>query len=228
MRQNVLTAMLALRKHRRWRATGLVTAAISLCAAPTITTCTIAAFAAPVAPAITTKAKPVASAEPAPWQIDRAHSLIEFSASQAGAKFTGHFGKWNADIHFVAANLAHSIAVVDVFIASLDSQNEDRDNALKSSDWFDPARWPQARFVTRGIRATKSGYEADATLTIRGHTRPVRFQFQVQNLPGNNVRLQGSARLARLDFDLGQGDFKSTEWVGNDVDVRVVVVARAP
>ena len=168
------------------------------------------------------------AAGPAPWRIDARQSSIEFSAEQAGAKFDGRFAQWTGVIRFDAHDLAHSSAVVRVLVASIDTRSTDRDTALKSEAWFDPARWPQAVFATTVMRASAGGFEADGMLTIRGRARPVKLAFQVQTLAGGTVRLTGTARLARLAFGLGQGEFESVEWVGNDVDVRVVVVARSP
>ena len=82
-----------------------------------------------------------------------------------------------------------------------------------------------AVFATRAIRANAQGFEADAQLTIRGQTRPVRLQFQVVKTSEGALRLTGTARLTRLAFGLGSGEFETTDWVGNDVEVRVVVVA---
>ena len=165
------------------------------------------------------------AAAPAPWRIDAALSTIEFTATQAGARFVGRFRQWSGDIRFDAADLVHSQAVVNVSLASVDTRSADRDAALVTAAWFDPAHWPKAVFATRAIRANAHGFEADAQLTIRGQTRPVRLQFQVVKTSEGALRLTGTARLTRLAFGLGSGEFETTDWVGNDVEVRVVVVA---
>lgn len=182
--------------------------------------CLLVALVAPRAWAAPAVALPL-------WQIDMARSTIEFSAEQAGARFVGRFSQWRGDIQFDAKDLPHSRALVRVQVASISTQNADRDSALKSADWFESARWPEARFETVAIRASGAGFVADARLTIRGHTRPVRFIFQATKSVDGGWRLTGTAHLARLEFELGGGDFKSTQWVGNDVEVRVVVLARS-
>ena len=62
-------------------------------------------------------------------------------------------------------------------------------------------------------------YLARGTLTLRGVTRPVSVRFRFERSPEGGARLDGSARLRRLDFGVGQGEWTSTEWVGDEVEV---------
>lgn len=63
-------------------------------------------------------------------------------------------------------------------------------------------------------------YLARGTLTLRGVTRPVPVRFRFQRSPEGGARLDGSTRLRRLDFGVGQGEWTSTEWVGDEVEVQ--------
>ncbi len=160
------------------------------------------------------------------WQVDAAQSSIRFTATQAGANFDGRFKQFNAVIAFDPSNLGASRARVEIPVISVDTQSSDRDTALKSKDWFDPARWPKAVFETTRISAAAGSFVADGRLTIRDRTRPVRLTFSVRRAANGVRTLTGQAKLSRLAFGLGQGEFQSTEWVADAVTVNVTIVAR--
>jgi len=62
-------------------------------------------------------------------------------------------------------------------------------------------------------------------LTLRGVTKDVPIDFQF-TAAGSGARLEGSAKLKRLDFGAGQGDWKSTEWVADAVKISFVLALR--
>ena len=72
-------------------------------------------------------------------------------------------------------------------------------------------------------------YIAHGELTLRGVTLPVDLPFTltiVQDAAGQHTaRMEGSTTLKRLDFGIGQGDWRDTSMVGNDVIVRVSISA---
>src|SRR3569833_269517 len=106
-----------------------------------------------------------AGAAPVKYTLDPGSSLLRFTFEQAGASNTGRFGKYTADVAFDADNLAASKIDVSIDIASLDTGDKERDYTLKSSDLFDPAKFPKARFVSSKITATGAGrFEAQVKL----------------------------------------------------------------
>lgn len=164
-----------------------------------------------------------AGAAPVKYTLDAPGSLLRFTFEQAGANNTGRFGKYTADVTFAADNLAASKIDVSIDIASLDSGDKERDDTLKSADLFDPAKFPKARFVSSKITATGGGrYEAQGKLTIRNVTKDIKLPitFQTKGESGKEVGyLAGRYTLKRLEYGVGQGDWKSTEWVKDDVVV---------
>lgn len=63
------------------------------------------------------------------------------------------------------------------------------------------------------------GYLAQGTLTLRGVARPVPVRFTFERLADGGARLTGSTTLSRLEFGVGQGEWTSTEWIGDAVEV---------
>ena len=141
---------------------------------------------------------------------------------QAGAQNKGKFTKFPTTLDFAADNLTRSKLDVIVEVGSLDSGDKERDETLRGPDLFDVAKFPQAHFTSTQITRTANGYDAVGKLTIRGVTRDahVPFAFRTADEQGKPVGyLTGKTTIKRLDFGVGQGDWKSTEWVGADVTV---------
>ncbi len=153
------------------------------------------------------------------WAVDAAHSTLAFTGSYQGETFDGRFRRFDASIAYDPADLAHAKFDVTVDIASLDTQNSERDQAALGTDFFDSARFPRAHFVTTAFRRAANGEVlADGTLTLRGVTRPV--MLSVKFVPGgNNATLDVTARLKRLDFGIGGGQWADTSMIGNGVTV---------
>ena len=103
--------------------------------------------------------------------------------------------------------------------ASIDTQDGERDEILRGPDFFSAAKHPQAVYHAERFERAGSGWRADGELTIRGETRAVPVTFTLAPA-GDATVMKGKASLKRLDFGLGQGEWASTEWVGDAVDIR--------
>jgi polyisoprenoid-binding protein YceI len=152
------------------------------------------------------------------FTADPASSRLEFTGVQAGADFKGSFHKFSAAIDFSPDALAGAHFDVLIDMASEDSGDKDRDDTMRGADVFDVAHFPTAHYVTKSFTKTAAGYTATGSLTLHGVTRdvPIAFKF----MPGaSGATLAGTAELKRLDFGVGHGDWKSTEWVADAVKV---------
>lgn len=164
-----------------------------------------------------------ASAVAGDYRVDRAGSSVTFKAVQQGARFPGSFERFGGSVSFDPATATGRIDAT-VELASVDSGNPERDGVLKTTDWFDVARFPAARFVATAFRRTESGFAADGELTLRDVRRPatLAFRFTPPDAKGR-ARLQGTLAVKRLDFGIGRGEWTDTTYVGNDVDVAIDV-----
>ncbi|MGI9286799.1 MAG: cytochrome b/b6 domain-containing protein [Pseudomonadales bacterium] len=161
----------------------------------------------------------------AAWDIDYAASSIEFTAEQAGAKFTGVWPSWRADMFFDSSSLAQSKFDVQVDVTKVDSRDEERDTTLMEPEWFDAQKFPEARFVTREFKENSDGsFTAVAMLEIKDFGAPVELGFSIEDSAGK-VTLKGNARLDRLALKVGTGEWTDLEWVSQYVDVKVHVEA---
>jgi polyisoprenoid-binding protein YceI len=156
---------------------------------------------------------------------DPGASRLEFIGVQAGAEFKGSFRKFTAAVDFAPDSLASARFDVQIDLNSLDTMDKDRDKTMRGPDIFDIAHFPTAHYVTRSFTKTATGYSAVGALTLHGVTKDVPIDFQFVSAAGQS-KIEGTAKLKRLEFGVGQGDWKSTEWVKDEVKVAFSLVLK--
>src|SRR4051812_17650710 len=82
------------------------------------------------------------------WQVDAAKSSLTFKGTYQNGPFEGRFAKFDAAISFDEADVAKDRFDVKVDMASTDTKSSERDDTLRTADFFDTAKYPQAHFVT--------------------------------------------------------------------------------
>jgi polyisoprenoid-binding protein YceI len=171
-------------------------------------------------------AGPLGASAAGSYGADPGASRLEFTGVQAGAEFKGVFHKFTAAVDFAPEALAGAKLDVLIDLASEDTMDKDRDGTIRGADIFDVAHFPSAHYVTRSIAKTPAGYSASGSLTLRGVTKdvPIAFKFSPS---ATGATLTGTAELKRLDFGVGQGDWKSTEWVADTVKVAFNLTLKA-
>jgi len=158
------------------------------------------------------------SASAAHWRV-LPGSTLGFSTSFEGEAFEGAFGKFTPSIDFDPKQLATSRFDVVIELASADTKNDERDEALRGTDFFNSKKTPQARYLATKFRALGGNrYAADGTLTLNGMSKPVVLEFSWT--PGAKTVLAGSASLKRLDFKVGTGEWSDTSDLPNEVKVK--------
>jgi polyisoprenoid-binding protein YceI len=114
---------------------------------------------------------------------------------------------------------------VQIDLNSLDTMDDDRDTTMRGPDIFDIAHFPASHYVTRSFTKTPTGYSAAGTLSLHGVTKDVPIDFVFVSTPGG-AKLEGTAKLNRLEFGVGQGDWKSTESVKDVVKVAFSLILK--
>lgn len=163
----------------------------------------------------------------APRWVVAPESRVGFVASQSGQPVEAWFERFTAEIRFAPDDLAGSQVSVAIETASVNSQSRDRDQALRSADLFNAARWPTARFAADRFEAQGDDrYEAHGTLTLRDVTRPVVLPFTLTVDDAGVARATGAVTVNRLDFGVGQGQWQDTSVVADAVEIRIDLTAR--
>ncbi|MEM9609783.1 MAG: YceI family protein [Actinomycetota bacterium] len=112
------------------------------------------------------------------WAIDNSHSSVEFVVRHMGlSKVRGRFADFTAEL-VVGADLSACSLTADVNLASVDTNNADRDAHLTGTDFFDAEASPRMTFVSTAIEGSDGEYTATGDLTIRGVTKPVTLDIE--------------------------------------------------
>jgi cytochrome b561 len=160
------------------------------------------------------------------WQIDYQQSTIKFIGDQAGASFTGEWQRWSAEIQFDAKRLDEARFNVEIDTASGFSNDQERDDTIRSNDFFAVESFPQAGYRANKFLQTQDGYQSMGKLSIKAISADVVLRFNVVD-DGKFKVLTGTTVLDRLLWNVGTGDWADTTWVGQSVKVEVRVVAKA-
>lgn len=156
------------------------------------------------------------------WQMAKGSNL-SFSSSFQGEAFTGNFSRFTPQIRFDPKRLAEARFDVSIDLASADTRNGERDDTLKTSDFFDVRKTPTARYTAAAFKDLGNGrYQANGTLSLRGISKPVALVFSWK--PGASAILAGDATVNRLDYKVGSGDWSDTGILPNAVKVKTVLV----
>jgi polyisoprenoid-binding protein YceI len=143
------------------------------------------------------------------WRFDPAHTRIGFSTRHAMVtKVRGAFNDVEGTITVDPDAPERSAVQVSIKVASIDTRNADRDQHLRTNDFFDAPRFPEITFVSDRVDQVDEGhFIVSGGVTIRGITREVSIPIDfmgVERDPMGNLRagFEGSRRINRQDFGL--------------------------
>jgi polyisoprenoid-binding protein YceI len=148
-------------------------------------------------------------------------SSLGFVGSAQGESFEGRFNEFDAHIRFDPTALDTGEFDVRIVLASADTQNAERDELLPQEDFFNVAAGPEAGYSAASFEALGGDrFRALGELTLRGVTAPVALEFSWVVGEGNSARLEGEAKLSRLAFGVGGGEWADTSVIDDEVLVR--------
>jgi polyisoprenoid-binding protein YceI len=165
------------------------------------------------------------------YELDPVHSHLTFSVrhmmvSQQRGQFTGASGTLTLD----RDNLAASRVEVTIDVTTINTNNTDRDNHLRSADFFDAANHPRMTFASRQVQVGDDGeLKVTGDLTIRGTTRPVVLTAEAisdeSKDPFGNIRVGTSVtgKVSRKDFGLVWNAVLETGGVALGDDVKLTL-----
>ncbi|HVH44528.1 MAG TPA: YceI family protein [Labilithrix sp.] len=121
------------------------------------------------------------------WQLDSIHTHVGFSVKHMMVTTVrGQFKSYRGDVRLDPANFTRSTFEGEIDVASIDTGNVDRDNHLRTSDFFDVANHPTIKFRSISIEAKDAGdYVVHGDLTIRGVTKRVALDVEYHGTSKN-------------------------------------------
>jgi polyisoprenoid-binding protein YceI len=168
------------------------------------------------------------------WNVDPSHSSVNFAVKHMGiATVRGTFETYEGTLE-IGADLASSKAYGTVQTASVTTGEADRDNHLRSADFFNAEANPQLVFASKSITAVDDEtFEIIGDLTINGVTKPITLKAEIQGTdtdPWGNARvgLEVTGQISRGDYGmtfnqaLGSGNMLVADKVKLSLDLSAV------
>lgn len=173
-----------------------------------------------------------AIAEPAVYKVDPDHSGVNFSIRHFVSNVPGRFKDFDGTIKYDKQNPAASSVSFTIQTASIDTDNSDRDNHLRSPDFFDAASYPTLTFTSSSVKAVDADtLEVTGDLTIRGTTKKVTVPVQILGIMKGPKSEKAGFETA---FTLNRHDY-GVKWnrvldsggaiLGDDVKINISVEA---
>ena len=141
------------------------------------------------------------------YTLDASHSRVGFVARHAMVtKVRGAFNDVSGTGHFDASDPSNSSLSVTIQAKSIDTRNEDRDNHLRSNDFFDMDTYPEITYTSTSVEAVDATtYRVTGDLTIKGVTKPVTVDFEftgaaVDPFGNHRIGLEGTVVVNRKDW----------------------------
>lgn len=153
-----------------------------------------------------------------------AQSEIAFTSKQMGVPVDGTFRKFDAQVAFdpkkpEAAKIAFTVDLASASLGAPETEAE-----LAKADWFNTKMFPQATFQSGAVKALGAGrFEVSGKLVIKSATRDVVVPVTLTQAAGNTTA-SGSFAIKRLDYKIGDGDWKDTSMVADPVQIKFKLV----
>jgi len=144
------------------------------------------------------------------WEIDPAHSSVQFSVRHMMvSNVRGEFGKISGRIHVEGRNLSTARVEAAIDATTINTRNEGRDKHLKSADFFDADQYPTIEFKSKRVEAVRDGgFRLVGDLTMHGETREVALEVEgptpeIKDQRGNaRVGASATGKVNRKDFNI--------------------------
>lgn len=172
----------------------------------------------------------VAAADPVVYKVDPDHSGVSFTIRHFVSNVSGRFKDFDGVIKYDKANPAASSVSFTVQAKSIDTDNDDRDNHLRSPDFFDTEKFPTLTFSSTSVKAVDADtLEVTGDLTIKGVTRkvtiPVDLLGSVKTPRGEKAGFETSFKLDRKEYGITWNRALDTGGavLGDDVKVSISI-----
>jgi polyisoprenoid-binding protein YceI len=161
------------------------------------------------------------------YTIDPAHSRVGFSARHFGiSNVKGKFKEFSGKLVMDGATLKEASATIQV--QSIDTGIAQRDNHLRSADFFDATNHPTITFKTKSVEKQGGAMVLVADFTMRGVTKELRLPVTVSKTvkdPWGNTRigLEAKTKLNRKDYGIKYNDMLEAgiPAVGDEIEIDI-------
>ena len=181
----------------------------------------------------TPAAAATAPADPNAWRIDATHSDLSFSIRHFVSRVRGTFGRWAGTIVVDTMDVTKGSVDVTIQATSIDTQNENRDNDLRSANFFEVEKFPTITFRSTKVEGSRDDLTVTGDLTIHGVTKPVVLKGRYLGATAPDQRgtrrigFEASTMINRLDYGViwNRAAEGGGVMLGDDVRIDIVISA---
>lgn len=162
------------------------------------------------------------------WTLDPTHSELEFKVKHLMiTTVTGKLTEFTAELETEKDDFSDAKVSFEAQISSIDTHNTDRDNHLKSGDFFDAENFPTIKFESATLTKDGDDYALNGNLTVKDTTKPVKLKVEFGGIatdPWGNVKagFTLNGKINRTDFGLTWNAALETGGLMVSEDVRIL------
>ena len=166
------------------------------------------------------------------WDIDASHSTVGFSVRHMMvSKVRGYFREFSGEL-VTAADPSQSFVTATIDMDSIDTRQEQRDAHIKSADFFDVGNHTVMTFRSTGVRAEGEDWHVDGELTLKGITKPVTLELELNGFGpdaygGTRAGFSAKTVISRSEFgvDIAMPMDGGGVVVGDKINVELEIEA---
>ena len=197
-------------------------------------------LAAALAPSAVPAQQPGSPPQQAPlppngWRVDMNHSAVHFRVRHLGISWVnGEFKTWSADLVYDPAHPEAASVSTHIQTASVTTDNDRRDNDIRSGHYLEVDSFPEMSFVSRQVEKVDSTHlRIHGELTLRGVTRPVILDTEIlgtlNGSRGKRVAFTATTTIRRQDYGVSFSSMmEGAQVVGDDVRITIDIEAIQP
>ena len=160
------------------------------------------------------------------WIIDPKQSSISFTGTQNNAPVTGVFKSFSGTIYADLAQYQESNINIVINMDSVSVTYAELATILITPEWFNVKAFPKAEFKSSKFnKINDKTYEAIGVLTIKDKSVPTTLTFTATEPSKDHLAVEGRTILKRSAFNVGIGEWASTDVVKDEVTVNFKIVA---
>ncbi len=169
------------------------------------------------------------------WRVDMNHSAVHFRVRHLGISWVnGEFKTWTAELVYDPAHPETASVAAQIQTASVNTDNDRRDNDIRSGHYLEVDSFPEMSFVSRQVEKVDSTHlRIHGDLTLRGVTRPVILDTEVlgtlNGSRGKRVAFTATTTIRRQDYGVSFSSFmEGAQVVGDDIRITIDIEATQP
>jgi len=159
------------------------------------------------------------------WKVDKAHAKIGFTVRHMMlSDVDGNFRKFDATVTSSKPDFSDAVFEITIDVASVNTDNESRDNDLKSEKYFNVAKYPEITFKSTSVeKKGDNAFKVTGNLTMHGVTKPLTLEVKLNGIgtspmthkPAAGFKVSGT--LDRTDFGIGS---VPAAMIGDKIELR--------